>query len=231
MKGKGIICFLLGAAVGGVTGYIIGTRRQIKKNDTEIEELEAYYKKKYEGAVTRSDILRQQAQKEKKPVEKTTEQASEAALKLQEEKFKTFDRITPVKAPIEDYAAKYKTVITREEDDGPELSGGPHDLDSEEEKAEMAQYKTMIIISPDEWDQEDVYEKNEITYFEPDEFFADKFGVRIPFEVLSPDDVGRGNLEQFGISGEDGVLYVRDEENMEDFKIYLEETAYEGPLD
>lgn len=229
MSAKPFIIFLLGAAVGGAAGYIIGTRRQIKKNDREIEELTKYYDNKYKDAVTHSDILRQKAQQEKP--KKTEDKPAEGALKLQAEKFTTFDRVAPVKAPIEDYAKKYK--MTREEDDGPVLEGDPHGLDSEEEQLVMHEMEHMVIISPDEYDTELDYGKNEVTYWSEEEFFTEfPSGQRIPLEVLSPDDVGRGNLEyNFGISGEEGVLYVRDERNNEDFKIYLEETNYEGPTD
>ena len=228
MKLKGLLIFLAGAAIGGGAGYIIGRRQQIKKNDTELADMEKYYKSKYANAVTKSDILREKAQQDHS-IKKTTEQPSEEALKLKAEKFTTFDRIAPVKAPIEDYAKKYK--ITREEDDSPLPVGGPHDLDSEEEKAEMAQYQTMTIISPEEWETDLEYEKSEITYWEQEEFFTDRYGVVIPSDILSPDTVGRGNLENFGVTGEEGVLYVRCDDTMEDYKIYLEETNYEGQTD
>ena len=229
---KGFIGFLIGAAIGGGAGYIIGRRIQIKKNDVDLAEMEKYYKTKYANAITKSDILREKAQQDHNAPKKTTEEPAEEAKKLQAEKFKTFDRVTPVKAPIEDYAAKYKGKITREEDDGPVLEDkGPHGLDSEEELAEMAQYKHMVIISPEEWEEDMTYEKSEVTWWENEEFFTDQYGLKIPFETLSPDDVGRANLNYFGVSGEEGVLYVRDEDNMEDYKIYLEESAYEGPTD
>ena len=228
MKAAGFVGFLIGAAVGGVTGYIIGRRIQIKKNDKDLEEMEKYYKSKYADSSNKIDILREKSQQTHT---KTTEQPSEEALKLQKEKFTTFDRIAPVKAPIEDYASKYKSKITREEDDNPLPVGGPHDLDSEEEKAIMAEYQTMTIISPEEWEEDQSYDKSEVTWWENEEFFTDRHGVKIPYEILSADAVGRGNLEHFGISGEEGVLYVRCEETLEDYKIYLEETNYEGAFD
>lgn len=229
MKAAGFVGFIIGAVIGGGAGYLIGTRIQIKKNDQDLAEMETYYKNKY-GKVE-ADIKRERAQK-LQDAPKTPEKPSREALKLQEEKFTTFDRITPVKAPIEDYTAKYKTHIIREEDDGPELPNmGPHGLDSEEELQQLKEYSGMVIISPDEWDQEGLYDKTEVTYWESEEFFTDINGHQIPWEVLNPDDVGRANLQQFGVSGEEGVIYVRDDENMSDYKIYLEESAYEGPTD
>ena len=224
---KGILTFLAGAGIGFGAGYFISKKQQIKKNDAELAELEAYYKNKYGKA--QADILREKAEKEHGNVTVTPEKPSEGAMKLQAEKFKTFDRIAPVKAPVEDYAAKYK--LTRVEDDGPELKGGPHDLDSEEELQQMAEYQGMCIITPDEYEQDLNYSKTEITYYEPDELFADEYRVVIPSEIMNPDTVGRGNLTNFGISGEDGVLYVRDDDNTSDYKIYLEESSYEGSTD
>ena len=177
MNVKPFITFLVGAAIGGAAGYIIGTRRQIKKNDQEIEELTQYYDNKYKDAVTHSDIMRQKAQQDKP--NKTEEKPAEGALKLQAEKFTTFDRIAPVKAPIEDYTKKYK--LTREEDDGPVLEGDPHGLDSEEEQAVMHEMEHMVIISPDEYDTELDYDKNEVTYWSEEEFFTEfPSGQKIP---------------------------------------------------
>ena len=220
---SGLIGAVLGAGVGFGIGYFYSKNEQIKKNNRELEAMEKYFKDKYGKAKT--DIIRENAMKPK--AEKTTEQPAEEALKLSAEKFKTFDRITPVKAPVEDYAKKYKMI--REEDPEPDIlpDGGPKDLlDSDEEKQMAAEYQCMTIISEDEWNEDSEYDKTELTYWEPDEIFTDADGVVIPPSVLSPDDVGRPNLGNFGITGEEGVLYVRDEDNLSDYKIRLEESSY-----
>ena len=220
MKAAGLVGALVGAVIGAGVGYIIGTRIQVKKNDEDLANMEKYYKEKY--GKTATDILREKANKDHN-APKTKEKSSDDAIKLQTEKFKTFDRITPVKAPVSDYAKMY-----RKEDTNPLEDHGPDYLDSDEEKSMARELQPMIIISPEEYDQEAEYTKTELTYYEYDELFTDAFGVQIPTDILSPDDVGRGNLDHFGISGEDGVLYVRDEENNADYKIFLEESAYEG---
>lgn len=222
---SGIIGALVGAGIGFGAGYCYSKKKQIIKNDRDLAAMEKYLREKY--GKTESDILREKAQTPK--AEKTEEQPAEGALKLTAEKFKTFDRVTEVKAPIEDYAKKYK--ITREEDPDPDIlpDGGPKDLlDSDEEKQMASEYQCMTIISEDEWNEDGEYDKTEITYWEPDEIFTDSDGVVIPPSVLSPDDVGRPNLGNFGITGEEGILYVRDEDNLSDYKIRLEESSYEG---
>jgi len=222
---SGLIGALIGAGVGFGVGYVYSKNKQIAKNDAELAAMEKYLANKY--GKTETDILREKAQQPK--AEKTDEEPADGALKLSAEKFKTFDRITEVKAPIQDYAKKYK--MTREED--PESDnlpeGGPRDLlDSDEEKQMAAEYQCMTIISEDEWAQDTEYDKTELTYWEADEIFTDIDGVVIPPNILSPDDVGRPNLGNFGITGEEGVLYVRDEDNLADYKIRLEESSYEG---
>ena len=225
---KGILTFLAGAGAGFGVGFVVSKKIQIKKSDAEITELETYYKNKYGKA--QADILREKAEKEHGAAQIISEKPAEGAKMLQAEKFKTFDRIAPVKAPVSDYAAKYK--IKREDDEDTEdVVGGPHDLDSEEEIQQMKEYQGMCIITADEYEQDLNFSKTEVTYYEPDEFFADEFGVVIPEEILSPDMVGRGNLSNFGINGEDGILYVRDDDNLADYKIYLEESEYEGSSD
>ena len=222
---SGIIGALVGAGIGFGAGYLYSKKKQIIKNDRDLAAMEKYLAEKY-GKVE-SDILREKAQQPKP--EKTDEQPAEGALKLSAEKFKTFDRITPVKAPVEDYAKKYKMV--REDDPDPDIlpDGGPKDLlDSDEEKQMADEYQCMTIITEDEWNQDGEYDKTELTYWEPDEIFTDIDGVVIPPSVLSPDDVGRPNLGNFGITGEEGILYVRDEDNLADYKIRLEESSYEG---
>ena len=97
-----------------------------------------------------------------------------------------------------------------------------------DEQRMAAEYQCMAIITPEEWETDEEYDKNEVTYWEEDECFSDSDGTQIPFEILSPDRVGRANLEKFGITGDDGILYVRDDANQEAFKIYLEEGSYAG---
>ena len=41
---KGLLYFLLGAGVGGLTGFLVTRRIDNKRNDEEIAQLEAYYK-------------------------------------------------------------------------------------------------------------------------------------------------------------------------------------------
>ena len=211
---KGLLYFLLGAGVGGLTGFLVTRRIDNKRNDEEIAQLEAYYK----------DLVAKRPAKVKEKVQKapkTDEKPAEEALKMVKDKPTIRDVISPVKGPITDYAAKYKSHITREEDDDPIPEGDKPYLDSDPEKLMTDEIKGMVIISDVEWEEDDEYEKREITYFENDEIFADELGNEM--DNMTPDDVGRPNLEKFGITGEEGVLYVRSEDTMTDYRINLEE--------
>lgn len=223
---SGIIGTIIGAGIGFGVGFYIGKKKQIEQSDLDLAEMDAYYKEKY--GLTASDKKREKAV-EPKP-EKTEEKPAKGAEMLRAEKFKTFDQIAPVKAPIEEYTKKYHTTIERKEDTDLDEHIVPDEemTEIENEIRMAAEYQCMVIISPEEWETDEEYDKNEVTYWEADEAFTDVDGVQLPYEILSPDRVGRVNLEKFGITGEDGVLYVRDDANQEDFKIYLEEGSYGG---
>lgn len=220
---SGLIGTIIGAGIGFGVGFVVAKRQQIAKNDKDLAEMEKYYKEKY--GETETDALRKKAQEPK--AAQNTEEPAEGAQMLKAEKFKTFDRIAPVKAPIEDYTKKYKMRREEDTDPSPLPENGPADLlDSEEEKQMAGEYKCMTIITEDDYLEDADYDKEEITYWEPDEMFSDSYGNLISTDVLSPDDVGRPNLGNFGITGEDGILYVRDDENGVDYKIRLEESHY-----
>lgn len=223
---KCLISGILGAGIGFGVGFFIGKKREIARADADLVSMDQYYKEKY--GLTDTDKKREKAV-EVKP-EKTEEKPAAGAEMLRAEKFKTFDQITPVKAPIEEYTKKYHMSIERKEDDDLTEHIVPEEDMAEIEEAERmaAEYQCMAIITPEEWETDDAYDKNEVTYWEEDEAFSDSMGTLIPYEILSPDRVGRANLEKFGITGEEGVLYCRDDANQEDFKIYLEEGSYAG---
>lgn len=221
----GFLGFIFGAGVGAGVTYVVTKNILQKKNDAELAAMESYYK----------DKIPEKAPVKKETSEtprKATETPSEEAEMLKKVKQSTYERISPVKGPITDYAAKYKGTMRREDDDTdiqPEQGRGGEPLGSiEDELAREAQ--PMVIISPDEW-EESGYDKREVTYYSDDEIFADEYNHDIPLEVLSPDDVGRANLEHFGITGEDGVLYCRDEYSKVDYKINLEDGSYYALID
>jgi hypothetical protein len=213
---KGFLYFLLGAGIGSGVTYIFTKRYCNKKNDAEIEKLEAYYKDKVPQV------------KHKEPVQKAPaidEKPSEEALKLEKAKQYTRDFVRPVKGSVTDYAAKYK--LTREENTDPIPDGNKPYTDEDVEAQMEKEIRGMVIISGDEWDNDEEYDKVEVTYYENDDIFVDAYGRAL--ENLTPDDVGRPNLSYFGVSsGEEGVLYVRDEDNSTDYRINLEEAPYEG---
>ena len=229
MKGKGIIGFIVGAAIGSGVTYILTKRFCNKKNDTELEAMKKYYEDKY--GKTQTDVLREKAETEHNaPV--THENASEEALKLQEKKSFNYDRIAPVNAPMTDYMKKYKREeigsIGRKETDEPQEMHDKPWIDGDVEDQMADELIGMVIISDSEYDEDDEYEKREVTYYENEEIFTDEFNRVI--DNLTPDDVGRPNLEHFGITGEEGVLYCRCQNAMIDYKINLEDAPYGSTL-
>ena len=100
----GVICTIIGAGIGFGVGYTLGKKKQIKKSDQDLAEMDKYYKEKY--GLTDSDKKRKKIVEAKPEAVKTDEKPAAGAMKLTAEKFRTFDQITPVKAPIEEYAKK-----------------------------------------------------------------------------------------------------------------------------
>lgn len=213
MKLGGLIGFILGAAAGSGITYILTKKADNKKNDEEIAKLEAYFKDKI--------VKRPIEAKQVKEAPAAEEAPSEEAKKLETAKLET-SAIKNVKGPVTDYAGQYK--MRREEDPDPIPEGNKPYLDTDVEAQMASEIKGMVIITGEEYDQDNGYSKDEISYYEPDEIFTDQYGNEIGY--LSPDDFGRANLEHFGMTGEEGVLYCRDDDNMADYKINLEEGSF-----
>lgn len=215
MKLRGLIGFIIGAAAGSGITYILTKRSCNKRTDEELAKLDAYYKDK----VSKRPL---EAVQPAQNAPRTDEKPSEEALKLEDKKTIEMTAIQNVKGPITDYAAKYK--MTRKEEPNPLPEGNKPYLDTDVE-AEMAnEIKGMVIISGEEYDQDNSYSKDEVTYYVQEEIFTDQYGHELGY--LSPDDFGRANLEHFGVTGEEGVLYCRDDDNMADYKINLEEGSF-----
>ena len=220
---KGFLYFTLGAAIGAGVSFIFTKRALIKKNDKELASMDAYYRRKY--GKTKADILREQTEE---PELADDLKPSEEVLKLEKEKSYSFDCIAPVNAPMTDYTKKYKSIERKESDEPFEVHDKPYE-DGDVEDLMAGEVKGMAVISDSEWEEDDEYEKREVTYYWNDEIFVDEYGV--PIEHLSPDDFGRPNLEHFGITGEEGVLYCRDSDNMVDYRINMEDAPYEESSD
>ena len=207
---KGITGFLIGLIVGGGIGagitYVMTKRADNAKNDEELAKMEEYYKSKIPARPEKAPVVAQNA-----PV--CDEKPAEEALKLEDKKQYEYDRIRPVNGPKTDYTVHSK--LTRGDDVEP-IPEGNEDWDDPRTKEIVG----MVIISGEEFDKDDEYEKRELTYYEQDDIFTDIYDN--PVEI-TPDEVGRANLNHFGITGEEGVLYVRAEDIKTDFRINFDE--------
>lgn len=79
-----------------------------------------------------------------------------------------------------------------------------------------------VIISGDEFLEDDEYDKETLYYFEEDEVFSD------PEYVVVPDGInliGKENLDHVGMF-EDNVLYVRNELFGKDYEVIFHDQAY-----
>ena len=82
--------------------------------------------------------------------------------------------------------------------------------------------ENRVIISGDEFLEDDEYDKETLYYFEEDEVFSD------PEYVVVPDGinlVGKENLDHVGMF-EDNVLYVRNELFGKDYEVIFHDQAY-----
>lgn len=114
-------------------------------------------------------------------------------------------------------------VKRRDEEDRVNYNGYNRRGDEPEEKF----YEKPYVISPDEFQEENDYEKVTLRYFCDNILVDDMSGEMIP----DPEDlVGDGTLSSYG-TYEDDVVYARNEEMECDYEIVADERSYEDYLD
>ena len=171
-----ILAFIGGAAISGFVTWKIA--------DKMLEEkYEARYQEDLKSVKERFTVPKM----ERKPIEGEKEEKKEA------------DGVTFDRSSITDYYKKIKPYISE--------STHVNYSNVEEEYEEKAHFEPRVdridVIKPDEFDNEEEFEKQELTLY-GDGTLADEDDT-----VLDPDEIaGEGNLRRMG-EYEDGALYVK----------------------
>ena len=169
-----ILAFVGGAAVSGLVTWKIAEKKLEAK-------YEAMYQEDLKSVKERFTVPRM----EKKVESESKEEEKKDAVKVALDK----DSITEYYKKIKPYAATYTNYSN---------------VEDEEDKAHFEPRVDRIdVISPDDFDNEDEFEKQEVTLY-ADGTLADE-----DYTVLDPDViVGKDNLKRMG-EYEDGAMYVK----------------------
>lgn len=195
---KIFIGFAAGAAAGVGATYIYFR----KKADKIIGEEREYYKNYYEDKFANEWNERIESHND----------SEEEYKEVDEEEVKSAIEVTPtVNADMESGRVNYSSIIEK-------LNRG--DYAKKEETNEMN--SEPYIVNPQDFQDENGYDKRIVTYYADDGIFADADD----YVTDIVDMVGEENLEHFGESGEDGTLYVRNDRYGIDFEIHIEEDVH-----
>ena len=205
---KQILIFVLGAGLGGFAGYKYAEKKLTALNEKDIAELKAYYNTEYMGKLL-----------------KNKEQMDEIADKLTE---------------LDEQNSNENTENSIDNsDNGSEKAEWDEKVEEIKEKAVKKTKKSTkkakneppkenrVIISSEEFLEENDFDKETMYYYEEDEIFCTP-----EYEIVHEgiDLIGKENLDNVGMF-EDGVLYVRNELYGKDFEIIFYEGAYSDIVD
>ena len=208
----------LGGAAAATTVSMTILKKKLRLKYEQIAQQEIADAKEFYSAVTHKPDLEDVARERLPKNEKLD--AAAVAIKGYGGHDLTSDPRTAVKAanPNVDETVSHNIFV-----DGAPVDVDPSDFDYEAEiatRSETAPY----IISKDEWAQnEKEYDQVELTYFAGDDTLADEKAI-IPD---SDEAVGDLNLHRFGHgSGDNNILYVRNDRLENDFVIVKSEGEY-----
>lgn len=187
-----IFFFAIGAAIGATVTYFYTVSKEREKNERDIAELKAYYNNEFKEKL---------AQKHEK-MAKNDENSPKIELQNSNDNSEN----------------QYEKVIESVKEEKIEVVA---DHTSPVLKVDPPK-ENRVIISGDEFLEDDEYDKETLYYFEEDEVFSD------PEYVVVPDGinlVGKENLDHVGMF-EDNVLYVRNELFGKDYEVIFHDQAY-----
>ena len=205
---KESIIFIVGAGLGGLIGYKYAEKKLTELNEKDIAELKAYYNNEYMGKLL-----------------KNKEQMDEIADKLteiDEQNSNDNSDNSSEKANWDEKVEEIKEKSTKKTKKGTKKAKN----EPVEEKIEPPK-DNRVIISSEEFLEENDFDKETMYYYEEDEVFCTP-----EYEIVHEgiDLIGKENLDNVGMF-EDGVLYVRNELYGKDFEIIFYEGAYSDIVD
>jgi hypothetical protein len=207
---------ILGAVVGGVATFFV-TKKLLTTKYEEMAEQEIAEAKAFYSALNKKDAFStpEKTVAELMGTSPKVESATEALLRYRGElpDDGEGEALEPVEVEVEETVSIFRTT---------EPADPNFDLDVE---VESRTPDKPYIISEEEFMQgEHQFEQIQLTYYAGDGALADDGDLEIPF----PDPiVGNENLERFGHgSGNDAVVFVRNERLSTDFEVLKNDGKY-----
>ena len=200
---KQVLIFVLGAGLGGLLGYKYAEKKMTELNEKDIAELKAYYNNEYIGKLLKN---KEQMDEIADKLTEIDEQNSSENSDNSNEKGEWDEKVEEIK----EKAVKKTKKSTKKAKNEPV-----------EEKIEPPK-DNRLIISAEEFLEENDFDKETLYYYEEDEIFCTP-----EYEIVHEgiDLIGKENLDNVGMF-EDNVLYVRNELYGKDFEIIFYEGAY-----
>lgn len=200
---KESIIFIVGIGLGGLVGYKYAEKKMTELNEKDIAELKAYYNTEYMGKLL-----------------KNKEQMDEIADKLSEIDEQNSNENSDNSSDNAEWTEKVEEIKEKSVKKTKKLTKKAKN-ESVEEKIEPPK-ENRVIISAEEFLEENDFDKETMYYYEEDEIFCTP-----DYEVVHEgiDLIGKENLDNVGMF-EDGVLYVRNELYGKDFEIIFYEGSY-----
>ena len=200
---KQVLIFVLGAGLGGLLGYKYAEKKMTELNEKDIAELKAYYNTEYMGKLLKN---KEQMDEIADKLTELDEQNSSENSGNSNEKGEWNEKVEEIK----EKSVKKTKKSTKKAKNEPV-----------EEKIESPK-ENRLIISAEEFLEENDFDKETMYYYEEDEIFCTP-----EYEIVHEgiDLIGKENLDNVGMF-EDNILYVRNELYGKDFEIIFYEGAY-----
>lgn len=200
----GAIMFVAGAAVGSAATYKFVKTKYERISREEIDDVKEYFRK-----LNNNDEYTDESE---------VEDCDSSELENDEvEEVRPTHRIVGEKPDLAQYAeliAQYRAEEEAFENQNKQKGG---DVDME--------YDDPYVISPDDFDENNSYDRIVLTYY------ADGFIVDDCDEVLDDDEIdvqiGRDWMNSFGEYGDDDVIHVRNEQSKTDYEIVRDPRKYD----
>ena len=203
---KQILIFVLGAGLGGLLGYKYAEKKMAELNEKDIAELKAYYNNEYMGKLLKNnEQMNEIADKISELDEQIGSENAENGIDNSDNSNENAEWNEKVEE-IKEKAVKKTKKSTKK------AKNEPVEPPTE----------SRLIISAEEFLEENDFDKETMYYYEEDEIFCTP-----EYEIVHEgiDLIGKENLDNVGMF-EDGVLYVRNELYGKDFEIIFYEGAY-----
>ena len=200
----GAIMFVAGAVVGSAATYKFVKTKYERISREEIDEVKEYFRKLYDNDAHTEEF--------------EVEDCDSSELENDEvEEVRPTHRIVGEKPDLAQYAeliAQYRAEEEAFENQNKQKGG---DVDME--------YDDPYVISPDDFDENNSYDRIGLTYY------ADGTVVDDCDEVLDDDEIdvqiGRDWMNSFGEYGDDDVIHVRNEQSKTDYEIVRDPRKYD----